>query len=232
MCLPLSLLGQAFFEPVKHCQILLLLLFCQGLGLQAQQSFRQQHAAAYQQALAYLEANKALIRQELPAKQAAAILAIGFPEMVRYHLFRDFIETKILEALYTRYGSTYADFSVGIFQMKPSFVEALEDLVRNHKLAQKHPIFPLAQEASAQRQERLARLQDFGWQLRYLYAFYEVAQKHFGQTEIAFFGQCLQFGLTCLGGRSASLAKGSRLSGGARKRANRFCVWANRRRIL
>jgi hypothetical protein len=181
---------------MKHYyKILLLLLLCQGLGLQAQQSFRQQHAAAYQQALAYLEANKALIRQELPAKQAAAILAIGFPEMVRHHLFKDFIETKILEALYIRYGSTYADFSIGIFQMKPSFIEALEDLVRSHKLAQKHPIFPLAQEAEAQRQERLARLQDFGWQLRYLHAFYEVAQKHFGQKEMAFLASAYNLGL-------------------------------------
>lgn len=180
---------------MKRCQILFLILFCQGLGLQAQQGFRQQHAQAYQQALAHLEANKTLIRQHLPHKQAAAILAIGFPEMVRHHLLQDFIETKVLEALYTRYGSTYADFSIGIFQMKPSFIENLEALVLRYKLEKRHPILPKAQDSTAQRQERIQNLQDFGRQLRYLYAFYEVAQKHFGKTDIAFLASAYNLGL-------------------------------------
>lgn len=36
------------------------------------------------------------------------------------------METRALEVLYIQYGTPFADFSVGHFQMKPSFAESIE----------------------------------------------------------------------------------------------------------
>ena len=55
---------------------------------------------------------------------------IVFPEMVRYSKYRDFLETKFLEILYIQYGKQYADFSIGKFQMKPSFIEEMETYIK------------------------------------------------------------------------------------------------------
>ncbi len=64
--------------------------------------------------------------------------AIVFPEFVRYSALRDKIEITLLKALYINLGEDYADFSIGPFQMKPSFAEAineqapsLEEKIRN-----------------------------------------------------------------------------------------------------
>ena len=52
-------------------------------------------------------------------------IAVVFPEIVRYSAIRDKIEITLLKALYINLGEDYADFSIGQFQMKPSFAEAL-----------------------------------------------------------------------------------------------------------
>jgi len=54
------------------------------------------------------------------------VTAIAFPELIRYNSIQDQIETFALESLYIRYGKNYADFSVGKFQIKPSFAECIE----------------------------------------------------------------------------------------------------------
>ena len=53
-------------------------------------------------------------------------LAVVFPEIVRYSDLEDLIQIRALKVLYVQYGRKYADFSVGHFQMKPSFIEQLE----------------------------------------------------------------------------------------------------------
>ncbi len=52
------------------------------------------------------------------------LLAIVYPEILRYSQLQDFIETTALEFSYLN-GSNRIDFSIGQFQMKPSFVESL-----------------------------------------------------------------------------------------------------------
>lgn len=59
----------------------------------------------------------------LPPK---AVMAIAFPELIRYSSMQDKIETFALETLYVQYGKKYANFSVGEFQIKPSFAERIE----------------------------------------------------------------------------------------------------------
>jgi hypothetical protein len=52
-------------------------------------------------------------------------IAVIFPELVRYSALRDKMEITLLKALYINLGNEYADFSIGRFQMKPSFAEII-----------------------------------------------------------------------------------------------------------
>ncbi len=53
------------------------------------------------------------------------VTAMVFPELVRYSALRDHIEITLLKALYVHYGKEYSDFSVGVFQIKPSCAESI-----------------------------------------------------------------------------------------------------------
>jgi len=52
-------------------------------------------------------------------------VAVVFPELIRYSALRDKIEISLLKSLYIYKGEDYADFSIGQFQMKPSFAESI-----------------------------------------------------------------------------------------------------------
>jgi len=54
-------------------------------------------------------------------------IAIIFPELVRYSALRDKMEITLLKALYINLGENYANFSIGQFQMKPSFAEMVRE---------------------------------------------------------------------------------------------------------
>lgn len=54
-------------------------------------------------------------------------IAIVFPELVRYSALRDKMETTLLKTLYVNLGEYYANFSIGQFQMKPSFAEKIRN---------------------------------------------------------------------------------------------------------
>lgn len=54
-------------------------------------------------------------------------IAIIFPELVRYSALRDKMEITLLKTLYVNLGEDYANFSIGQFQMKPSFAELIRE---------------------------------------------------------------------------------------------------------
>jgi len=54
-------------------------------------------------------------------------MSVVFPELVRYSALRDKMEISLLKTLYVNLGEDYADFSIGVFQMKPSFAETIRD---------------------------------------------------------------------------------------------------------
>ena len=60
---------------------------------------------------------------DIPTERAVAVV---FPELVRYSALRDYMETAAVKALYLQKGVKGADFSIGRFQMKPSFAEDIE----------------------------------------------------------------------------------------------------------
>jgi hypothetical protein len=53
--------------------------------------------------------------------------SVIFPELVRYSALRDKIEITLLKALYINLGEDYANFSIGQFQIKPTFAEKVRE---------------------------------------------------------------------------------------------------------
>lgn len=115
------------------------------------------------------------------ATEPGLLVAAVFPELLRHSLLRDEIEEMGLAALYVPGGTALADYSVGPFQMKPSFAERLEKAL---SASQSLPpalldlaAYPEGSGEAARRARRLERLLDEDWQLRYLAAFDLVARR-------------------------------------------------------
>jgi hypothetical protein len=83
----------------------------------------------WQKAEAFERENRSWIEPLLAKNHIPYKLAIGiiFPELVRYSALKDKMEIGLLKTLYVNLGNDYADFSIGIFQMKPSFAETIRD---------------------------------------------------------------------------------------------------------
>lgn len=109
-------------------------------------------------------------------------LSIIFPELIRYSKLKDVIETSNLKVLYIQFGNQYSDFSIGRFQMKPSFVELLEkDYNRMYFKGKK--LFHLRwfdiNNTTECRSERVKRMSDEKWQMKYLMLFIAVTNQNF-----------------------------------------------------
>jgi hypothetical protein len=134
------------------------------------------------------------------------VLSIVFPEIIRYSRFKDFFETKVLEQLYVLKGNAWADFSIGFFQMKPSFVEDLEYHVRyipGLKTNFREIVEYDATGEESIRFERIERLKNFEWQLKYAFCFYFIMQKCYeayrfedDEARLRFFATAYNFGFT------------------------------------
>jgi hypothetical protein len=150
-------------------------LFC-VLALPAgAQDFSTIFGARYQEAVAWILERAGTLREALDSRgvDARTLVPVVFPEVLRFSLIRDRVETLGLETLYVSQGAAYADFSIGRFQMKPSFVERLE--IRLPDLAG----FGTAASARGVRALRVERLRDDAWQARYLAAFGSIAEADF-----------------------------------------------------
>jgi len=134
------------------------------------------------------------------------ISAIVFPELMRYSIFSDFFETKILEYYYIEKGAEAADFSIGIFQMKPSFIEQLEAEVNNYDSLRKYNFISQfkAQQIQQIREERLRRLKDVSWQITYINCFYNLIEAKFQnlifknkEDKLKFYASAYNHGFNC-----------------------------------
>jgi hypothetical protein len=106
-------------------------------------------------------------------------LAIIFPELIRYSSIRDKIETAALKSLYIEYGKDYADFSIGQFQMKPSFAEEIE---KEYIKCIGWPIEGTdTTSCAASRKERVKRMNSTEGQVRYLCMFIKLMKRNLKQ---------------------------------------------------
>jgi hypothetical protein len=106
--------------------------------------------------------------------------ALVFPEVMRYNQIKDGIETESLRTLYVQFGEAYADFSIGLFQMKPSFAQTVETLAKQLLPHSTYKELQLAYAPGSEediRMERVERLQDKEYQLVYLTAFIAICNQ-------------------------------------------------------
>jgi hypothetical protein len=103
--------------------------------------------------------------------------AIVFPELLRYSKLRDKIETEALKTLYVQYGVLYANFSIGPFQMKPSFAEDLEKACLKKQLCSFLPSDTLSTVKA--RLNRIKRLTNSEGQVHYLFSFIQLMNLKF-----------------------------------------------------
>ena len=121
-------------------------------------------------------------KYQVPPQELSAIV---FPEVMRYNSFSDALETTALSFLYTSQGKAYADFSVGYFQMKPSFAEQVEadysHLPEAEKKRLANTFLPTANQSDteAARKQRIHRITSTEGQLIYLIAFYKICFQQF-----------------------------------------------------
>ena len=100
-------------------------------------------------------------------------LSIMFPELVRYNHLKDQIEVSANKLFYIKWGPEYADFSIGILQMKPTFIERLSN---TRKRNQYNDLFSYPEGSSKEDIRRIIidRLQDVEYQLKYLAYFINI----------------------------------------------------------
>jgi hypothetical protein len=109
-----------------------IILFATGFADSAESqalNFQEIFGNDWQKALSFVETNNKWIKPVIEKYQISYPLAIAivFPELVRYSALRDKMEITLLKTLYTNLGEDYANFSIGPFQMKPSFAEQVRE---------------------------------------------------------------------------------------------------------
>lgn len=135
-----------------------------------------------QRALKFFDTYAAELQKNMPSlsaeerRMAAAIVA---PELSQYSHFSDAAETQAMYVTYVYQGR--GNFSIGLFQMKPSFVEMLEQDVRESaSLKRVHADIirdiDAAKSDRERRRSRLKHLEDPQWQMKYLAAFFDIVK--------------------------------------------------------
>lgn len=117
-------------------------------------------------------------------------ISMVFPELIRYSAIRDQVEIQSLKVLYVQFGENYSDFSVGPFQMKPSFAENIEkdfELLSSHNdLNDFKDLYHIktadfktrpGEDPVEARKARIHRLTDRDWQVKYLLMFIKIMEK-------------------------------------------------------
>ena len=112
--------------------------------------------------------------------------AIVFPEQLRFSRLQDGVEQAALHGLYVTGGKECANFSIGLFQMKPSFVEQVEAAWMKSSLRHAYRLYFDLKDHREQRRRRLVRMQDERWQCVYLALFVRLMEERLPQlTEMS-----------------------------------------------
>ncbi|HPG32611.1 MAG: hypothetical protein H6541_08800 [Lentimicrobiaceae bacterium] len=112
--------------------------------------------------------------------QPAFAYGVVFPELVKYSAIRDVLETGAARMLYVQSGRKYSHYTIGRFQMKPSFAELVERSAMRQKITAYK--FNVTNTAKA-RGDRAKRLDSQEWQLRYLVMFIKLMDKRYAHIQ-------------------------------------------------
>jgi hypothetical protein len=128
--------------------------------------------------------NRSWIEPILAKNHISYPLAISviFPELVRYSALRDVMEITLLKALYINLGDDYANFSIGQFQMKPSFAALVREQA-NSVLNRRSGISFMRksdfEDIKDYRKSIVKDLEDPRTEFNYLVAFIKICEKNF-----------------------------------------------------
>lgn len=144
----------------------------------------------YREALCILQEQDAALRESIASRGGGAdvLISVIFPELLRYSLLRDRMETAGLKIFYVHLGENsgrFGNFSIGLFQMKPAFVEDLEHAVVSFDLMDRFRDvveYPCGVGVKEIRRMRVNRLESPKWQAVYLACFGEVMDRRFHGT--------------------------------------------------
>jgi hypothetical protein len=157
----------------------------------------------YRQADEWLKQHQQLIvsKAAMHGIPPRMLMAIVFPELVRYNAVYDFMETTALSILYVQSGARYADFSIGHFQMKPSFAEMVEQdalkLLNPTTLRMLNLQQGVKVDDEVQRRARINRLESIEGQMDYLVAFYRILEQRTGSMKFNSDEAKLRYYATC-----------------------------------
>jgi hypothetical protein len=170
-----------------NCRLIFIIFgICLSLHLCGQShsgvDYRKVFGEKYEEAASFFQSNP-WISETIAKNRLDPCLteAVVFPELLRYSFIRDKMEIGGLMTLYVQYGKDYADFSVGRFQIKPSFARQVEMDVKTHPQFRNHPLLKVlnTEETPQARLERVKRLDDPQWQLQYLVWFIKITERKF-----------------------------------------------------
>jgi hypothetical protein len=189
---------------MKAALLILTLVILSSFKTPIENDYRQLFGRDYTWAVNWLKQNATLIEEyssafNIPGKELKAIV---FPELIRYNGLFNALEIESLRYLYVKEGKYYADFSVGYFQMKPSFAEMVEEdgekLLDSEKLKEAGwmNIIKTA-DTEISRRQRVERLSNTRQQIFYLCVFYKVCQLRFKDRIFVSPVERLKFFATC-----------------------------------
>ena len=155
-------------------------------------------------AVKFLKQEKSTILQikNTSNTEGGEALSIAFPELLRWSAFSDLLETTAVELIYVEKGTGGVNFSIGHFQMKPSFIEQLETYISTHDNLKTVNWIVIDNKAEKEcRKERIERLKQFAWQVRYAHIYWLVAQDVFkhrvfknNKERVRFFATAYNYG--------------------------------------
>jgi len=164
--------------------ILFILTFFELIIHGQQKDYRQIFGGHWKAAEKFVAENEEWMKAECEIHNItySFAVAIVFPELVRYSALRDKIEVSILKTLYINLGEEYADFSVGPFQMKPSFAETVtEEITRvdDRKLRKHFRKKNIFRDLRDYRSSIVKSLEDENGEFYYLIAFIKLCDLRF-----------------------------------------------------
>jgi hypothetical protein len=164
--------------------ILLILTGSSSLSISQSLNYPEIFGDDWKKALLFENENRSWMEQVLAKNHISYPLAIAviFPELVRYSALRDKMEVTLLKALYINMGDNYANFSVGQFQMKPSFAAMVRE--QSHSVMSRRSGINFKRESdfddiTEYRKSIVQDLEDTKIQFTYLVAFIKICDKNF-----------------------------------------------------
>ena len=164
--------------------VILLMIEATNVGISQPLDYKVLFGKNWEDAITWVEENKVWMVPKLKEFNIdySTAVSVIFPELVRYSALRDRMEITLCKSLYIYKGSKYADFSIGIFQMKPSFAELVRDEafitmgIRSKKLFKdKHEY----EDMIKYRADIIKDQESPQAQLNYLIAFFKICEANF-----------------------------------------------------